>query len=82
MNSYRKFRKRAQIFLDRLYYTLCVYLRDNVHSHLHHAKRPMAVGGGGGGGGGLSNMAVFREQSGTFVLKLKNCKKLNCRNKM
>ena len=31
--------------------------RDNVHSHLRHAKRPMAVRGGGGGGGGgvLSN---------------------------
>ena len=32
--------------------------RDNVHSHLRHAKRPMVVrggGGGGGGGGGLSN---------------------------
>ena len=24
--------------------------RDNAHSHLRHAKRPMAVGGGGGGG--------------------------------
>ena len=26
--------------------------RDNVHSHLRHAKRPMAVRGGGGGAGG------------------------------
>ena len=26
-------------------------IRDNVHSHLRHAKRPMAVRGGGGGGG-------------------------------
>ena len=31
------------------------YVRDNVHSHLRHAKRPMAVRGGGGGVGGLSN---------------------------
>ena len=23
-------------------------LRDNIHSHLRHAKRPMAVGGSGG----------------------------------
>ena len=29
-----------------------ISVRDNVHSHLCHAKRPMAVMGGGGGGGG------------------------------
>ena len=50
---------------------------DNVHSHLRHAKRPMAVRGGGGGGGGGLTMAVFRGRSGIFVLKLKKkCIKL------
>ena len=36
-------------------------IRGNVHSHLCHTKRPMAV---------------FHERSGIFVLKIKNCIKL------
>ena len=42
--SVQKFKfEAAEMILDPL--------RDNVHSHLPHAKRPMAVKGGGGGGG-------------------------------
>ena len=41
-------------------------LRDNVHSHLRHAKRPMVVRGVGGGVG-VWAMSVFRERSGIFV---------------
>ena len=46
-------------------------LGDNVHSHLHHSKRPMAVGGRGG-----QAMAILQGRSGIFVLKLKNCVEL------
>ena len=53
-----------------------LHIRDNVHSHLRHAKQSMAViGGGGGGGGGLSNDR-FPWTKWDFVLKLKNCIKL------
>ena len=45
-------------------------VRDNIHSHLCHAKCPMTVGGGGGGGGA---MAVSCGRGVIFVLKFKNC---------
>ena len=48
-------------------------IKGQRHSHLRHAKRPMAVRAGGRGGWA---MAVFRGRSGIFVLKLKNWGKL------
>ena len=47
----RKTWKRTKISASLSQQTI---FRDNVHSHLRYAKRPMAVRGGGGGGG-LSN---------------------------
>ena len=51
-------------------------LRDNVHSHLCHAKRPMAVRGGGG----LSN-GRFPWTNWHFCSEVKKIV-VNCRNKM
>ena len=38
---------------NSMYNFTSLVFRDNVHSHLRHAKRPMAVRGGGGGGVGV-----------------------------
>ena len=63
--------KRGRLFRDPP--PLTIYLRtddvrDNIHSHLCHAKCPMTVRGGGGGA-----MAVSRGRGVIFVLKFKNC---------
>ena len=56
-----------------------LFMRNNVQSHLHRAKQPVAIGGGGGGGGRYLSNGRFCGRSGIFVLKKKNNK---CRNKM
>ena len=39
---------KIQIYKLNVAFTNVGLFRDNVHSHLRHAKRPMAVRGGGG----------------------------------
>ena len=41
-----------------------IYDKGNVHSHLRHAKRPMAVKGGGGGGGGFEQWSFSMDEVG------------------